>query len=489
MADTIVQMDIASYPLLRNDISYEMQSSYDRTGGNDDGFTGKYSVIRKEKNTVVISEIKGAGTITRIWFPSEPDYPEGPLALRDKRIYIYLDGNIKPAIDMPAINMFNGKDKHFPYPLCGMGLGGCWSYVPISFNKGAKVAVEGSGAKFFHVQYSKYTGKGKLQTYTRNDTIPIPGYDALQPAMWRTGDIGKLVSAGALFNTVKYSLHAGVNDLSFVRGPALLRGLIVKSSPANLEKLLEGTLSMTWDGANLPAVKVPLSMFFIHERNGLAARSMLAGTLQDGEGLYNFYPMPYRDSARVQITVPEGCDVEITTVFDRPAQLGDMAYLHVQHVKDFPNKPGSKHVFLDMDGQGHYAGTYLRVTGGSLLDSSKDRIVNWSGCLEGDETFEVDGNVVERGTGTEDYFDAGWNGLPLRLDRAGTYPFHGFTLFDAGPTHSSVAAYRWRMPFELVPFKKHFRADIEVGPADKDTGNYESISYIYLTRPGNTPTP
>lgn len=146
-------------------------------------------------------------------------------------------------------------------------------------------------------------------------------------------------------------------------------------------------------------------------------------------------------------------------------------------------------MFVDVKGKGHYAGTYLRIAGKSLQDSSEARIVNWSGCLEGDETFEADGKFVERGTGTEDYFDAGWNGLPLRLDRAGAYPFHGFTLFDPGREHSSAAAYRWRMPGEVVPFEKHFRADIEVGPADQDTGNYESISYYYVTDAGRAVTP
>lgn len=33
-------------------------SSYDRSGGNDDGFSGKYSFIRKEGDTLVIADLK-----------------------------------------------------------------------------------------------------------------------------------------------------------------------------------------------------------------------------------------------------------------------------------------------------------------------------------------------------------------------------------------------------------------------------------------------
>src|SRR5579871_659380 len=36
-------------------------SSYDRTGGNDDGFSGKYSFIRKEGDALVVAELKGPG--------------------------------------------------------------------------------------------------------------------------------------------------------------------------------------------------------------------------------------------------------------------------------------------------------------------------------------------------------------------------------------------------------------------------------------------
>src|SRR5215469_9287639 len=42
-------------------------SSYDRTGGNDDGFSGKYSFIRKEGDALVVAELQGPGVITRIW--------------------------------------------------------------------------------------------------------------------------------------------------------------------------------------------------------------------------------------------------------------------------------------------------------------------------------------------------------------------------------------------------------------------------------------
>ena len=43
-------------------------SSYDRTGGNDDGFDGTYSKLRVEEGNSVLAELEGPGIIQRIWF-------------------------------------------------------------------------------------------------------------------------------------------------------------------------------------------------------------------------------------------------------------------------------------------------------------------------------------------------------------------------------------------------------------------------------------
>ncbi len=43
-------------------------SSYDRKGGNDDGFNGTYSKIRVEDGNSVLAELDGPGVIQRIWF-------------------------------------------------------------------------------------------------------------------------------------------------------------------------------------------------------------------------------------------------------------------------------------------------------------------------------------------------------------------------------------------------------------------------------------
>ena len=51
-------------------------------GGNDDGFAGTYSFLRKEGDKLVIAEMEGPGVINRIWTPTPTD----------NMLYFYFDG-------------------------------------------------------------------------------------------------------------------------------------------------------------------------------------------------------------------------------------------------------------------------------------------------------------------------------------------------------------------------------------------------------------
>jgi hypothetical protein len=44
-------------PRLKQSVKVGLVSSYDRSGGNDDGFSGKYSFIRKETGGLVIADL------------------------------------------------------------------------------------------------------------------------------------------------------------------------------------------------------------------------------------------------------------------------------------------------------------------------------------------------------------------------------------------------------------------------------------------------
>ena len=130
-----------------------MLSSYDRTGGNDDGFSGKYSYIRKEgENRLVMADLKGPGVIERIWTPVPTS----------DTIEFYFDGEKTPGIKMPFEDLFSSPGK-FPFqaPLVGNEVGGGYNYVPIPYKKSCKIVYIGNGLKFHQIQFRTFTDKRK----------------------------------------------------------------------------------------------------------------------------------------------------------------------------------------------------------------------------------------------------------------------------------------------------------------------------------------
>ena len=89
-------------PEYRDGCHVEQFSSYDRTWGNDDGFSGKYSYLRKENGGLVIAEMEGAGVINRIWTPTP----------NDNMLSFYFDGKSEPGLRIRFSDLFSGKVFH-----------------------------------------------------------------------------------------------------------------------------------------------------------------------------------------------------------------------------------------------------------------------------------------------------------------------------------------------------------------------------------------
>src|SRR5918997_1260791 len=98
-------------PAFRGSVKVGSVSSYDRTGGNDDGFSGKYSFVRKEPAGLVIADLKGPGVIYRIWTPTPTD----------DVMEFYFDGEEKPRISVRFRDLFSGKEFPFLTPVVGVG--------------------------------------------------------------------------------------------------------------------------------------------------------------------------------------------------------------------------------------------------------------------------------------------------------------------------------------------------------------------------------
>ncbi len=203
-------------------------------------------------------------------------------------------------------------------------------------------------------------------------------------------------------------------------------------APVNQSILKTLVLRIYWDGAEQPAVAVPVGDFFgagLCEVTSFASRYF--GT--SSGGFFCKFPMPFRKSFRVEL---ENVDPEINTevfcniVYQLDEALPEpLGYFHAQF--NTGTNPGPAPVQIaEARGSGHYAGCLLYMQG-------QER--NYLSFLEAPEHVYIDADwdaprIV--GTGLEDYFLGGW------YFREGPFigPYHGVPVKDA--LNASVAMYR-----------------------------------------------
>ena len=142
-------------PAFRTATHVGMVSSYDRSGGNDDGFSGKYSYVRRDPAGVVLADLQGPGVICRLWTPTPTD---------DVLEFLF-DGENQPRIDLKFRDLFFGKHPAFPRPLVGSGAGGYYSYVPLPFATSCVVRVRAPKVQFYQINYALYGPDTPVTTF------------------------------------------------------------------------------------------------------------------------------------------------------------------------------------------------------------------------------------------------------------------------------------------------------------------------------------
>jgi len=457
---------------LRSGTVCRMFSSYDREGGNDDGFYGTYSKLREENGDSVIAEMKGRGCIQRIWFTHSIMAEQGLLDRKGEHIRIFLDGNAKPAVDVPLEKLFSGEFDAFPKPLVGSGLGGYYCYVPIPYNNGCKVVIEGTGVRFYQITYNEFAHSRPFDSLSMD--LSPSRRDALRQAVqvWsHPGDLEKLELNDASTRTHEFRLAGGGASQSWdlPEGPRIIRALELRS--ADTTRTLQARLRVFWDGADSPAIDAPLGLFFGQAPGTAPFRSLLLG--DTGDELYTFFPMPYAREARVAV---ESAD-PVTFSFTIVSEHADFAshrygYFHALYIEELPTELGLHYPWLNIDGSGHFAGLVLATEG-------RQSEPIW---LEGDDKFIADDELVIHGTGSEDYFNCGWYAVPSRLDHAGAFPQHGFPVYDRKGDISRAVAYRWHLTDPVV-FKRSLNARIEHGPQNDIAADYRSVTFYYHADP------
>jgi hypothetical protein len=473
-------VNLGRLPKLRPGQKTLMFSSYDRKGGNDDGFSGDYSKLWVEDGNTVLAVVDGPGVVERLVFTHSKYARPGLLGHKGEHIRFYLDGSETPAIDVPIEELFSGKHPLFPTPLAGENQGGCYCYVPIPFRDGCKIEVDGTDIRFYHINFTLLPSAEGVSTFDgKMGPRQKKAFDRVVKLWSNLGDPKALELKDVKWTDVTLNVAPGKEQkFDLPAGRRMVRAVEFEGGPKQLDAARKAQLQFYWDGQAKPAVDLSTEFFFCrtYSKPDVKSPSLLAGATD--RGWYNFMPMPYRKSGQVIVRAadkPVSCKLRVATVpIPADQDVSKLAYLHTAYTENMSPVKHVHHQFLKRNGTGHYLGTYM-VTRGT------NRVVQPS-WLEGDEFFHVDGKLVDHGTGSEDYFNCGWYSTPGRLDHPGGRQLGGFSVFRKEGKYRLTSSYRWHVP-DPIPYNKTIDAKIEHGAGNTTKAEYRSAAFYYDVAP------
>ncbi len=460
-------------PVYRSNSVVEQISSYDRTGGNDDGFSGKYSYIRVENNKLVLADLQGPGVINRIWTATPTE----------DTVSFYFDGESTPRLKIKFSELFAGSIFPFMSPVSGNAIGGHYSYVPIHYKESCKILFHGSKIEFIQIQYRNLPDTS-IESYNnsfsaedRNIMLNVRGVWAnVFPSV---SNFTNANSSNIQTHTEQFILNPGDEKIFFDTDiPGRIVGFEIDGGNGFEGQYKDVILSARWDNEDIESIYSPLADFFGYAYGKGSMRSILIGRYANNN--YCYIPMPYDNNATLKLSykirkmpvqqpIPITVKVFYNNISRVVAQEGKFYAVWRREI----NPPiGRYYDFLKVDGKGHYIGTMHIAQGlrpGVTL------------FFEGDDVTYVDGKMTIHGTGSEDYYNGGWYNIAGRWDRAHSLGIHGS--LDYNTALYRTGGYRFFLS-DKMSFEKNIRHSMEHGPEGNEFPvDYTSVAYFYNSSP------
>ena len=472
-----------------------MSSTWDRSGGNDDGTDFK-NVVRPTADSAgrnILLDAEGPGCIHRIFVGMLTEQQAGT------RIQIFLDHGPKPLFDMPILEFFSDSKGPFPYPLA-FHKSYPGTLFPIPFEKHCLVQLvnerfgksdwkDTAWSNYWQITYTRYPDsvqvkslawplsdtEAKQATATAQAWLEAESKPPSEPATWTIDEAAALEPGRAM----------NIN----LSGAGTIRQMRIVAQPATPEVLRGTKLQIKWDHAVEPSVDVPIGHFFGHAYSGhgtwftskaavlgrkplknwpyvdypSAFNSLLLGVTE--EEAYSRFPMPFANGATLTIENQSGKRIEnlrVRLLVDRvehiPVNWGRFhatwseAPAATDKTPVFGPKQVPGKVVLEKEGRGKYVGVMLTV------DWPYEAAYWWG---EGDWLIWTDENgwpPSYHGTGSEEYFNSGWS----QFDRKA---ISGFVMLRPG--HPTVYCFHLNDAFQFQRNVRVVEEQMGYGPGEK----------------------
>lgn len=433
-------------------------SSYDRTGGDSDDRFGEHLF----DGGVVMADLEGPGSVMRIWTRN----PQGTL-------HIYIDDMEHPLLTADFADMFRGifevtspGTNLFSPPMAGEGNGGYYSYVPIPYANRCRIVATGvEDSLTYQVTYAEFTKGTPIESFKLSLTDDDINYFQNWREEWDDSNQKRVKSKTEKLHKSRHNYWPNKNSLIFpLEGPGVIRELKFKVESADPEILQKTWLSISFDGQKKSGVYAPIGTFFGATSPNSGDFTSLAFS-KSGDTLSCKFPMPFGTRAEIRVITTSAEIADITYWIRWESGKVDGQHYFFARYNSSESVVGEPYRVAELSGDGHFVGSTIGV---KQADSLR--------FLNGDDIYLVDGDSGSNfhGTGTDDYFNAGW------YFSSGTYvaPTHG-TTYKSAKAPTEIGAFRTHVT-EAVPFEASFAFDLEHGSQNDSPGVvYSSVCYWY----------
>jgi len=276
------------------------------------------------------------------------------------------------------------------------------------------------------------------------------------------------------------------HTMAALTGPGMVtRVWMTTLVPVNRRALRDLVLRFYWDGETEPSVRSPLGDFFGAPFGRYVPYVSEPLSLGSG-GFCSSWLMPYATAARLEVA-NEGTSVVDPLYYQigvlRGVEPESPLRFHAQWRRENPTAAGVPYTVVEARGTGHYVGCHAFIQNREwwLRPRLNEIVYPYGfglGVLEGQEGIWVDDDNGPslQGTGTEDFFNAGW------YFSRGTYagPSCGCTVRDY--FRGRVAAYRFDLTAP-IPFRDRLRVTLDHGLENRLSTDYASVAYWYQQEP------
>jgi hypothetical protein len=425
----------------------------------------------------VIGRFEGSGQLVRTWIgmASLLNAPADDEVLR-----IYVDDEPKPRVEVPLVDALSGRAGEIFAPPFGAASPRRFAwYYPVAFHQKLIVAIDGLGT------YDEYFYHCDVAFNDAPPAAPLPStrlperdraINQLTAVFQPAGALAPLKPAEAM------QLAAGATSTSLLTGPATIQELRVRLVESDLPALADVTVSVRWDGAQKPAIDLPLLELFgggvtAPERSSLALTSFVEN---DEQVLGLKLPMPFAGSAEWSFRNSGNQPVAFKLLF-----LGDSTppdprsgRLHVQRSEIRGPTGAAEYVAAEAAGRGRMVGACVYVEGHP--DPAGGVQYAPLNLLEGDVRVKLDGVLALDGTGTEEYADDVF--YFTDAPHANAFAQAWSRVNDTQSLPGRVSLCRWHVLGSELDFRSSLQMTFELGGAGNPSivELHRTVAYLYL---------